>query len=471
MGISIWKIIGIEATSDISAIRKAYAAKVKLCRPDEDPEGFGKLREAYESALNIAKQRTLTDSSSSRLSEIEFDGSANNEDSKATSFSNLKRTDVVKDVVHPPEESAVEFFTSSTESIYDIFGKMEELYHDFFKRIEIKNWEDILKSDYYLDIQIKTSNRPAMLHFFAEHPVLPKAVWVLMDQEFGWTDNMSGMPAASLADYAVLKEELDPRWDLDFTWFQMYEPSQDTKDVNLSVWTSARLKVEKEYRAAFPEYAKLRRDLRSAMYAGKYSLLKDIYYSAVLLFPDDPDIHRIYFEYYKRNGDIETPGLLYRFPEDVIRKLRELCPDNPEYEAASADLLLRRGDYYKAADAYSKLVVRLPDHLDIAYHYGLVLKYLGDDKMSRQVINGIRNHYQDTQSKLKKGESYLKDRVAIHYQMARNDLVMQLCVGFPKEISPRKQQQRYYLIAAACIIIWFLIFFLVSHLKSNALTG
>ena len=184
----------------------------------------------------------------------------------------------------------------------------------------------------------------------------------------------------------------------------MYEPSQDTKDVNLSVWTSARLKVEKEYRAAFPEYAKLRRDLRSAMYAGKYSLLKDIYYSAVLLFPDDPDIHRIYFEYYKRNGDIETPGLLYRFPEDVIRKLRELCPDNPEYEAASADLLLRRGDYYKAADAYSKLVVRLPDHLDIAYHYGLVLKYLGDDKMSRQVINGIRNHYQDTQSKLKKGE-------------------------------------------------------------------
>jgi hypothetical protein len=60
--------------------------------------------------------------------------------------------------------------------------------------------------------------------------------------------------------------------------------------------------------------------------------------------------------------------------------------------------------------------------------------------MSRHVINGIRNHYQNAQTKLKKGESYLKDRVAIHYQMTRNDLVMQLYVGFPKEISPRKQQ-------------------------------
>jgi tetratricopeptide (TPR) repeat protein len=348
---------------------------------------------------------------------------------------------------------------------------MEELYLDFFKRIEIKNWEDILKSDFFLDAHAKTSIRAAMLHFLAGHPVLPKDVWVLMDREFGWTDNMSGMPAGSLADYAVLKEELDPRWDLDFTWFLMYKPSQDTEDPSPSVWTSARLKAEKEYRAAFPEYVKLRRDLRSAMYAGQYRLLSKLYHSAVLLFPDDPDIHRIYYEYFKRTGDIETPGLLYRFPEDVIRKLRKLCPDNPEYEAASADLLLRRGDYYKAADAYCKLVVRLPDHLDIAYHYGLVLKYLGADQMSRHVINGIRNHYQNAQTKLKKGESYLKDRVAIHYQMTRNDLVMQLYVGFPKEISPRKQQQRNYLIAAACIFIWVLAFFLVLVLIGNTLAG
>lgn len=57
MGLSIWNLLGIEETKDTSIIRKAYAAKVKLCRPDEDPDGFQSLRQAYESALNIARQR------------------------------------------------------------------------------------------------------------------------------------------------------------------------------------------------------------------------------------------------------------------------------------------------------------------------------------------------------------------------------------------------------------------------------
>lgn len=46
-----WQILGIEPTSDESAIKKAYAKQLKHNKPDKNPEGFKQLREAYEHAL------------------------------------------------------------------------------------------------------------------------------------------------------------------------------------------------------------------------------------------------------------------------------------------------------------------------------------------------------------------------------------------------------------------------------------
>jgi len=47
----MWQVLGIEATDDPSAIRRAYAARLKAINPDREPEAFRALRQAYESAL------------------------------------------------------------------------------------------------------------------------------------------------------------------------------------------------------------------------------------------------------------------------------------------------------------------------------------------------------------------------------------------------------------------------------------
>ena len=49
-----WEILEIGATSDEREIRRAYAKKLKTTRPDENPEGYQQLREAFDEALTIA---------------------------------------------------------------------------------------------------------------------------------------------------------------------------------------------------------------------------------------------------------------------------------------------------------------------------------------------------------------------------------------------------------------------------------
>jgi uncharacterized RDD family membrane protein YckC len=50
----IWQTLEIEATPDTKAIKRAYAKKLKITRPDEDPQGFQSLHNAYKAALHRA---------------------------------------------------------------------------------------------------------------------------------------------------------------------------------------------------------------------------------------------------------------------------------------------------------------------------------------------------------------------------------------------------------------------------------
>ena len=52
---NIWEILGIEPTKDKKIIKRAYAAQTKVVHPEEKPEEFKRLHEAYQAALRYAE--------------------------------------------------------------------------------------------------------------------------------------------------------------------------------------------------------------------------------------------------------------------------------------------------------------------------------------------------------------------------------------------------------------------------------
>ncbi|WP_409301056.1 J domain-containing protein [Pseudomonas sp. KCJK8993] len=53
-----WSVLGAPQDADEREIKRSYARQLKRVRPDADAEGFQRLREAYERALQLARWRT-----------------------------------------------------------------------------------------------------------------------------------------------------------------------------------------------------------------------------------------------------------------------------------------------------------------------------------------------------------------------------------------------------------------------------
>ena len=52
-----WSELGLPGPSDLEAVKHAYAERLKTTHPEEDPEGFQRLHEAYQLARRLARQR------------------------------------------------------------------------------------------------------------------------------------------------------------------------------------------------------------------------------------------------------------------------------------------------------------------------------------------------------------------------------------------------------------------------------
>ena len=143
-----WEILGIEPTDDKTAIKRAYTKLAHDTNPEDDPEGYAKLHEAYRAALDYAAGRVVevvdpvvsdgvSDGVSAGVKRSEFDFTSVNDMDQAEALDPTE----LKNYIH-------EFkVATKTFSYEEIFNRPQKELHDLAIRLYSMYSALVIKSD------------------------------------------------------------------------------------------------------------------------------------------------------------------------------------------------------------------------------------------------------------------------------------------------------------------------------------
>lgn len=132
----IFEVLGIGETKDAEEIRKAYRNKLLSVNPEDNPEGFRRLREAYESAL--ARCRREED----------------------------------------PEEEE-----DTPVSLY--LKEVEAVYSSLSRRLDEEEWKRLAGHELLDDLEMEEEVKWKLFRYLADHFRLPPSIWKILDGTFG----------------------------------------------------------------------------------------------------------------------------------------------------------------------------------------------------------------------------------------------------------------------------------------------
>ena len=134
----IFAILGITETKEEEQIRQAYRLKLLENNPEDNPEGFQRLREAYEQALAYARK--------------------------------------------PEEEVEKE---EDDTPLGNWMKRVQEVYFCLPKRLDTSVWQELCRDEICMDLEYAEEVKWRLFRFFTEHYRLNSQVYRVLDQVFG----------------------------------------------------------------------------------------------------------------------------------------------------------------------------------------------------------------------------------------------------------------------------------------------
>ncbi|MGC7589086.1 hypothetical protein ACPWUF_01155 [Bisgaard Taxon 46] len=226
---SCWTLLGIEPTYDEREIRRAYAKKLKVTRPDDDPEAYQCLREAFDDALMMApyfasqndyqdKDNWLDDDIDTRENEKNAGYELVEEQNTAQLFANefrfdevystwFNKSDFLSNINKPDADSTPDCSTEQNNSAeaFSINAAIDtsELFYEHISAPQlietIERWfklgGDVLLIEKWKEIQHLLTKLPieesedvswAFLSFLRENNVENPMLWAQWSSYFNW---------------------------------------------------------------------------------------------------------------------------------------------------------------------------------------------------------------------------------------------------------------------------------------------
>lgn len=288
-----FQILGISETKEEEPIRSSYLALLKDTNPEDDPEGFKRLREAYEEALRSA---------------VERDEEQDEE---------------------PQDEIGI------------WMKQVRKIYRDILLRREAENWEPLFEDPVCVGFDTFLEARGQILGFLAGHALLPQTVWVLLDRTFH-----------VLEDFDSLKEEFPVNFlkhieyhvnTEDFLDYSLFETPDDYNP-----------KSDEDADRYLEEYFQIKRLLEDNETEDVLRMLSDIKRHGIYHPYEDVEKLRLYIRQETcEKGRELAENLLARYPEDSYVRVwtGKLFWETGEMERGYAlwqSVLEKEPDYYMA---------------------------------------------------------------------------------------------------------------------------
>ncbi|WP_374336303.1 hypothetical protein [Leeia sp.] len=206
---SCWDILGIEATSDIRLIKRAYAKLLKVNRPEDDAEAFQRLRDAHEEALERAAWM-LEEEEEGQAELVESATQEATSGSPATPLGeDFIRNEFAATVENglPPVDADERIEPHSADSTTTL-----EQWHQQVLAL-LDQPEALLRAlnEIWTDPRLQLSLGPAwersLLYLCAQHPTC-LSLLLVVDAHYGWREGRSELPLHHHQAWAVLRKQL-----------------------------------------------------------------------------------------------------------------------------------------------------------------------------------------------------------------------------------------------------------------------
>lgn len=411
---SPWKRLQLEPTNDIKAIRRAYAQQLKLYHPEENPEGYQQLRQAYEQIMTEIKTQAVY---SPPFSEPQEEGDVQDTDvlNNANDINNQDNRDGIEDSVDDideslpklriyPDEQEEEPFTTpprlwlqddgheppqySNRENEDVAsplitasGRAElllanfkkqliELYNDFPSRLQLEKWRMLFDSDICWDLQHRTALIMNLIEVLDQHRYLPQQVWLTIEELFEfkafWNDDRK---------YGSYIYEHFPDFQ-DYYLSQLNEPALSYDGL---------LTLNGQQGESFVQ-------LRDQGYRAlqEQSLIEARYYlkQAYAIYDQDQDVIRLLLEC----------ELQYKHSEQALalaEKLIEIAPKQIDGYMYKANLLFSNDNYTEAASVYLHIKMYWPQNMDAKIKLAECFIYMKQEKLARKQLLALQRAMPD----------------------------------------------------------------------------